>query len=57
MESESQESELFHFATYSITDLLRSSEKKAQTETVGEAWENATPPPLVVLGTSTEILY
>ena len=37
MESESQESELFHFATNSITDLLRSSEKKAQTETVGVA--------------------
>ena len=42
MESESQESELFHFVTDSVTDLLRSSEKKAQAETVeGLARENA----------------
>lgn len=34
MESESQESELFHFVTDSVNDLLRSSEKKAQAETV-----------------------
>ena len=42
MESESQESELFHFVTDSVNDLLRSSEEKAQAETVeGLAWENA----------------
>ena len=34
MESESQGSELFHFVTDSVTDLLRFSEKKAQAETV-----------------------
>ena len=34
MEPESQESEPFHFVADSVNDLLRSSEKKAQAETV-----------------------
>ena len=34
MEPESQESELFHFVADFVNDLLRSSEKKAQAETV-----------------------